>query len=43
MHQVDKGSIGFRRWLKTRAGGGVPWQRPPHAVAVNYAFAAFLI
>lgn len=27
--EVDKGSIQFRRWLKTRAGGGVPWKCDP--------------
>jgi len=28
-NEVDKGSIQFRRWLRTRAGGGVPWECDP--------------
>jgi len=28
-NEVDIGSIQFRRWLRTRAGGGVPWQCDP--------------
>lgn len=28
-NEVDKGSIQFRRWLRTRAGNGVPWQCDP--------------
>lgn len=28
-NEVDKGSIMFRRWLRTRAGGGVPWACDP--------------
>ncbi|CAE8645814.1 unnamed protein product, partial [Polarella glacialis] len=28
-NEVDKGSIQFRRWLRTRAGGGVPWIGDP--------------
>jgi len=28
-NEVDKGSIQFRRWLRTRAGGGVPWACDP--------------
>jgi len=27
--EVDIGSIQFRRWLRTRAGGGVPWKCDP--------------
>lgn len=28
-NEVDKGSVQFRRWLRTRAGGGVPWACDP--------------
>jgi len=28
-NEVDIGSIQFRRWLRTRAGGGVPWKCDP--------------
>lgn len=28
-NEVDIGSIQFRRWIRTRAGGGVPWKCDP--------------